>query len=68
MDRLDPIDAMMMTAEVVSSPMHVGVLLTMTPPPGEDAGYDAGNIAPPYGIPPEDAGGPIPLYGGAPED
>lgn len=39
MDRLDPIDALMMTAEVVSSPMHVGVLLTMTPPPGEDAGY-----------------------------
>lgn len=38
MDTLDPIDALMLTAELVSSPMHVAVLLIMTPPAGEDAG------------------------------
>lgn len=37
MDTLDPIDALMMTAELVSSPMHVAVLLILTPPTGEDA-------------------------------
>ncbi|MBX3274389.1 MAG: hypothetical protein KF729_29260 [Sandaracinaceae bacterium] len=35
---------------------------------GVDAGFDAGAIAPPYGIPPDDGGGGVPLYGGAPED
>lgn len=33
--------------------------------PTPDAGRDAGNIAPPYGAPPDDAGF-APLYGGAP--
>jgi predicted RNA-binding Zn-ribbon protein involved in translation (DUF1610 family) len=33
----------------------------------EDAGYDAGSIAPPYGIPADD-GGIAPLYGGAPPE
>ena len=37
MDTLDPIDALMLTGELVSSPMHVAALLIMTPPPGEDA-------------------------------
>lgn len=32
-----------------------------------DAGLDAGGVAPPYGIPPDDAGEPMPLYGGPPE-
>lgn len=41
MDRLDPIDALMMTAEVISSPMHVAVLLMLTPPPGEENDYVA---------------------------
>ena len=38
MDTLDPIDALMLTAVLVSSPMHVAVLLIMPPPAGEDAG------------------------------
>ena len=33
MDTLDPIDALMLTGELVSSPMHVAALLIMTPPP-----------------------------------
>lgn len=36
MQWLDPIDALMLTAELVSSPMHVAALLVMTPPEGED--------------------------------
>ena len=34
---------------------------------GSDAGYDAGNVAPPYGLPPpDDDGGGAPLCGGTP--
>lgn len=36
MDYLDPIDALMLAGELISSPMHVGVLIVMTPPAGED--------------------------------
>ncbi|MGI9123422.1 MAG: wax ester/triacylglycerol synthase family O-acyltransferase [Mycobacterium sp.] len=40
MDMLDPLDSLMLTAELVSSPMHVAALMVMRPPPGEDAdGY-----------------------------
>lgn len=35
MELLDPIDALMLTAELVSSPMHVAALIILTPPPGE---------------------------------
>lgn len=35
MEFLDPIDALMLTAELVSSPMHVAVLMILAPPPGE---------------------------------
>ena len=38
MNPLDPLDAAMMTAELVSSPMHVGAVLILSPP--EDAGPD----------------------------
>lgn len=38
MNPLDPLDAAMMTAELVSNPMHVGAVLIMSPP--EDAGPD----------------------------
>lgn len=34
---------------------------------GHDAGFDAGAVAPPYGLPPDDAGF-APLYGGSPGD
>ncbi|MGY4711157.1 wax ester/triacylglycerol synthase family O-acyltransferase [Mycolicibacterium sp. CBM1] len=34
METLDPIDALMLTGELLSSPMHVAVVLTMTPPEG----------------------------------
>ncbi|WP_431237130.1 wax ester/triacylglycerol synthase family O-acyltransferase [Mycolicibacterium aichiense] len=34
METLDPLDAMMLTAELISSPMHVAVALIMTPPSG----------------------------------
>ena len=33
---LDPLDSLMLTAEFVSSPMHVAALIILTPPPGED--------------------------------
>ncbi len=34
MQTLDPpLDAMLLTAELISSPMHVAVALIMTPPP-----------------------------------
>lgn len=36
MEILDPLDSLMLTAELVSSPMHVGVLLILTPPAGEE--------------------------------
>jgi WS/DGAT/MGAT family acyltransferase len=38
MNRLDPLDAAMMTAELLSSPIHVGVVLILSPP--DDAGPD----------------------------
>jgi WS/DGAT/MGAT family acyltransferase len=38
MDPLDPLDVAMMTAELVSNPMHVGAVLILSPPP--DAGTD----------------------------
>lgn len=38
MNPLDPLDAAMMTAELVSSPMHVGAVLILSPP--ADAGSD----------------------------
>jgi WS/DGAT/MGAT family acyltransferase len=34
METLDPIDALMLTAELISSPMHVAVVLIMSPPKG----------------------------------
>lgn len=37
---LDPLDSMMLTAELVSSPMHVAALLVLSPPTGEDAPTD----------------------------
>ena len=37
MDLLDPIDALMLTAELLSSPMHVAALMILTPPPGENS-------------------------------
>ena len=33
---LDPLDSLMLTAELISSPMHVAVLMILAPPPGED--------------------------------
>ena len=42
MEMLDPIDALMLTAELLSSPMHVAALMILTPPPDQDArGYIA---------------------------
>ncbi len=38
MNPLDPLDAAMMTAELVSNPMHVGAVLILSPP--QDAGKD----------------------------
>ena len=38
MNPLDPLDAAMMTAELVSNPMHVGAVLILSPP--ADAGPD----------------------------
>jgi diacylglycerol O-acyltransferase len=38
MNPLDPLDAAMMTAELVSNPMHVGAVLILSPP--QDAGPD----------------------------
>jgi WS/DGAT/MGAT family acyltransferase len=34
MEMLDPLDAMLLTAELISSPMHVAVALIMSPPEG----------------------------------
>ncbi len=36
MDMLDPLESLMLTAELVSSPMHVAALLILSPPPGEE--------------------------------
>ncbi|WP_313674214.1 wax ester/triacylglycerol synthase family O-acyltransferase [Mycolicibacterium sp.] len=36
MEILDPLDSLMLAAEVVSSPMHVAALLVLSPPEGED--------------------------------
>lgn len=37
METLDPIDALMLTGELLSSPMHVAAVLLMTPPKGVDS-------------------------------
>ncbi len=37
MDLLDPLDSLMLTAELVSSPMHVAALMVLSPPEGVDA-------------------------------
>jgi WS/DGAT/MGAT family acyltransferase len=39
MDWLDPLDAAMMTAEVLSGPLNVGAVLIMSPPPEAGPGY-----------------------------
>lgn len=39
MNVLSPLDAAMMTAELLSSPMHVGVVLILSPPPGAGPDY-----------------------------
>ena len=36
MDLLDPLESLMVTAEFVSSPMHVAALIILSPPPGEE--------------------------------
>ena len=36
MDLLDPLDSLMLTAELISSPMHVAALMILRPPPGCD--------------------------------
>lgn len=36
MDMLDPLESLMVTAELVSSPMHVAALIILSPPPGEE--------------------------------
>ena len=36
MDMLEPLEALMLTAELVSSPMHVAALIILSPPPGEE--------------------------------
>jgi len=36
MEILDPLDSLMLTAELVSSPMHVAALIILSPPEGED--------------------------------
>ncbi len=43
MDLLDPLDSLMLTAELISSPMHVAALMILRPPPGSDpAAYVTG--------------------------
>ena len=37
METLDPIDALMLTGELLSSPMHVAVVMILSPPPGVDS-------------------------------
>lgn len=44
MEWLDPIDSLMLTAELVSSPMHVAALLILTPPAGEDPRRYVGDL------------------------
>ncbi|KZS83570.1 wax ester/triacylglycerol synthase family O-acyltransferase [Mycobacterium persicum] len=39
MNPLDPLDAAMMTAEMLSNPMHVGAVLILSPPPGAGPEY-----------------------------
>lgn len=46
MEILDPLDSLMLTAELVSSPMHVAVLLILSPPEDEDLG-DLGDLGDP---------------------
>ncbi|WP_326545476.1 wax ester/triacylglycerol synthase family O-acyltransferase [Mycolicibacterium sp. ND9-15] len=39
MDLLDPLDAAMMTGEVIASPLHVAAVLILKPPDGAGPGY-----------------------------
>ncbi|OWL94087.1 wax ester/triacylglycerol synthase family O-acyltransferase [Mycolicibacterium peregrinum] len=39
MDWLDPLDAAMITADMVSNPLNIGAVLILSPPPGADPGY-----------------------------
>lgn len=39
MKPLDPLDAAMMTAELLANPMHVGAVLILSPPPGAGRDY-----------------------------
>ncbi|WP_310786409.1 wax ester/triacylglycerol synthase family O-acyltransferase [Mycobacterium sp. Z3061] len=39
MDLLSPLDTAMMAAELLASPMHVGVVLILSPPPDAGPGY-----------------------------
>jgi WS/DGAT/MGAT family acyltransferase len=41
MEILDPLDSLMLAAELVSSPMHVAALLILSPPEGEADGFDS---------------------------
>ncbi len=36
MGMLDPLDSLMITGELISSPMHVAALMILSPPPGQD--------------------------------
>lgn len=68
-----PVDAASMTdaggpGPLYGGPPDSGVADDAASTPSDDAGNDAGNIAPPYGTPSEDAGGPGPAYGAPPSD
>ncbi|MGV0596734.1 wax ester/triacylglycerol synthase family O-acyltransferase [Mycolicibacterium porcinum] len=39
MDWLDPLDAAMITADLVSNPLNIGAVLILSPPPGASPGY-----------------------------
>jgi hypothetical protein len=67
-----PIDSGMVDSggpsPLYGGPPDAGVTDDAATTPSDDAGNDAGNIAPPYGTPSEDAGGPAPAYGAPPDD
>lgn len=44
METLDPIDALMLTGELLSSPMHVAVVLIMSPPEGAKSAKFVGEL------------------------
>lgn len=39
MDWMSPLDAAMITADVISNPLNIGAVLVLSPPPGAGAGY-----------------------------